>query len=96
MVSAPARGYRLAPAEERAKRYERGLEAVGLGEHDLRTALRQALQAVGHPAAALTLVASQARTNPALDAAITLAMRQATWRQIVREELCGETSEPIG
>ena len=46
MVSAPARGYRLAPAEERAKRYERGLEAVGRGEHDLRTALRQALSTV--------------------------------------------------
>ena len=60
-----------------------------LGENDLRAALRQALQAVGHPAAALTLVASQARINPALDDAIAAAMRQATWRQIVREELCG-------
>ena len=64
-----------------------------LGENDLRSALRQALQAVGHPAAALTLVASQARTNPALDDAIAVAMRTATWRQIVREELCGGSAD---
>jgi hypothetical protein len=64
--------------------------AVALGENDLRTTLRQALQAVGHPAGALTLVATQARTNPALDEAIAAAMQQAIWRQIVREELCGE------
>ena len=60
-----------------------------LGENDLRTTLRQALEAGGHPAAALTLVANQARTDPALDHAIAVAMQQATWRQIVREELCG-------
>ena len=65
------------------------MRTVDLGENVLRTTLRQALQAVGHPAAALTLVATQARANPELDEAITLAMQQATWRQIVREELCG-------
>jgi hypothetical protein len=67
---------------------------VVLGENDLRTTLRQALEAVGHPAAALTLVANQARSNPALDEAIASAMRQATWRRLVREELCGEAGPP--
>ena len=67
-------------------------ENVRLGESDLRAALREALQAVGHPAAALTLVNTQARSNPALDEAIMAAMRQSTWRQMVREELCGEAS----
>jgi hypothetical protein len=62
-------------------------------ENVLRTTLREALQAVGHPAAALTLVANQARANPVLDEAITIAMQQATWRQIVREELCGGPAE---
>ena len=69
------------------------MKSVALGEQDLRTTLRQALQAVGHPAAALTLVANQARLDPDLDQAITIAMRQATWRQIVREELCGDAVE---
>ena len=64
---------------------------MALGEQDLRTTLRQALQAVGHPAAALTLVASQARLDPDLDQAIALAMRHSTWRRIVREELCGDS-----
>ena len=67
-----------------------GENELQLGESDLRTTLRQALQAVGNPAAALTLVANQARSNPALDEAIAIAMRRATWRRIVREELCGE------
>jgi hypothetical protein len=69
------------------------LESVALGEQDLRSTLRQALQAVGHPAAALTLVANQARLDPDLDDAIAAAMRQAIWRQIVREELCGDEVE---
>jgi hypothetical protein len=66
---------------------------VALGEQDLRTTLRQALQAVGHPAAALTLVANQARLDPDLDQAIANAMQRAIWRQIVREELCGDSIE---
>ena len=64
-------------------------EVTELAEIDLRATLRDALEAVGHPAAALNLVASQARANPALDAAIATAMQAATWRTLVREELCG-------
>jgi hypothetical protein len=93
MVGDPETVYRLTPATERGRAARAGLESVALGEQDLRSTLRQALQAVGHPAAALTLVANQARLDPDLDDAIAAAMRQAIWRQIVREELCGDEVE---
>ncbi len=93
MVRGPGTVYRLAPRDRARASGASGVGIVALGEQELRTTLRRALQAVGHPAAALTLVANQARLDPALDAAITLARRQAIWRQIVREELCGDAVE---